>query len=101
MFDNPTYDAAGGSNSQYLHLEDAVTKGEDTEYTKLSHDGTTSHITQYQTTHVDVNKVAHSTDQQYSTLQQHTMSPTTDSDKKSHFALSDQQQYSALNNTAL
>ena len=98
MFDDPTHDAAGVSSSQYLHLEDAVTKGEGTQYTKLSHDGTTSHITHNPTTHMEV---AHSTDQQYSTLHHHTMSPNIDSDKKSHFAMSDQQQYSALNNTAL
>ena len=48
------------------------------------------------TTQIDSNRVAHSTEQQYSTLQHHTVSPTTDSYKMSHTVTPDQQQYSTL-----
>ena len=37
LFDEPTYDSAGVSNNQYLHLENAVTRGGDTAYNKLDH----------------------------------------------------------------
>ena len=37
LFDDPTYDSAGVSNNQYLHLENAVTRGGDTAYSKLDH----------------------------------------------------------------
>ena len=48
------------------------------------------------TTQVDADKVTYNNDQQYSTLQHHTMSPTTHSDKMSHTVTLDQQQYSVL-----
>ena len=37
LFDDSTYDSAGVSNNQYLHLENAVTRGGDTAYSKLDH----------------------------------------------------------------
>ena len=42
LFDDPHYSNAGVSNNHYLHLENAVTRGVDTEYSKLGCDGSTS-----------------------------------------------------------
>ena len=74
------------------------------DYYNLSHNDTTlpqysslDHHSMQPTTQVDADKVTHSTDQQYSTLQNHTMSPTTE---MSHTVTSDQHLYSVLNDTA-
>ena len=133
MFDDHTYNDVGASNSQYLHLQDAVTVGVDTEYSMLSHDGNyqdNTHHPSQQDVHVphsrndhdsnrpashdmqdysslnhhpppttidsNYHKLSHNdtTLQQYSSLQPHTMSHTTNSDNT---VTSDQQQYSVLN----
>ena len=72
-------------------------------HNKLNYNDTTlqqysslDHHSMQPTTQVDADKVTYSTEQRYSTLQHHTMSPTTDSDKMSHTVTSDQQQYSVL-----
>ena len=130
LFNDPTSNDVGASNSQYLHLKDAVTRGVDTEYSKLSHDGNyqgNTHHPSQQDVHVphstndhdsnrsasqeysslnhhpppttidsNYHKLSHNdtTLQQYSSLQPHTMSHTTNSDNT---VTSDQQQYSVLN----
>ena len=42
LFDDTHYSDAGVSNNHYLHLENAVTRGVGTEYSKLGCDGSTS-----------------------------------------------------------
>ena len=65
LFDDPHYSNAGVSNNHYLHLENAVTRGVDTEYSKLGSDGSTS-------------SHRHNTNNQYSSLDHQRVPPATD-----------------------
>ena len=109
LFDDPMYDAAGVSNNQYSHLENAVT---DTCYSKLGYnqaaatntlpmvtgdDQYSSLNTTSNTAHRDSSKLAAGYDEQqeYSSLQ-HRGVPAAPSDMMCH-TTADQQQYSVLN----
>ena len=112
LFDDPMYDAAGVSNNQYSHLENAVTGGGDTAYSKLGYNqaaitNTLPTVTgddQYSSLNTCSNTVGRGDssklaagygEQEYSSLQHRGM-PAAPSDMMGH-TTADQQQYSVLN----
>ena len=117
LFDDPTYDSAGVSNNQYLHLENAVTRGGDTAYSKLDHSqqlaatstleqtapaeySSLNHPAAANTTmdHDDSSKLAAGygeQQQEYSSLHHHGVPAAAPSDMVGH-TTADQHQYSVL-----
>ena len=111
LFDDPMYDAAGVSDNQYSHLENAVTGG-DTCYSKLGYNqaaitNTLPTVTgddQYSSLNTSSNTVGRGDssklaagygEQEYSSLHHHGV-PAAPSDMVGH-TTAGQQQYSVLN----